>query len=154
MENLEHLSFLIYFGEKGLEKIPLGQIASFFANLTLIWQQPQFLQHKFMIGLKKKLILHYYISLRAAAKENGPINTSDHDALMVDDYANIVKLSISPKGFICIEGISKKLYVKKLSKLKTSSVMAVRIEHFERVHVISASKHVCIANCRECVFWG
>ncbi|XP_062112143.1 uncharacterized protein LOC133823386 [Humulus lupulus] len=30
---------------------------------------------------------------------------------------------------------------------------AVRIEHCERVHVITASKRVCIANCRECVFF-
>ncbi|CAN4109269.1 unnamed protein product [Withania somnifera] len=30
---------------------------------------------------------------------------------------------------------------------------AVRIEHCERVHVIAAAKHICIANCRECVFF-
>ncbi|KAG6744798.1 hypothetical protein POTOM_051437 [Populus tomentosa] len=30
---------------------------------------------------------------------------------------------------------------------------AVRIEHCERVHVITAAKRVCIANCRECVFF-
>ncbi|XP_050227770.1 uncharacterized protein LOC126677267 [Mercurialis annua] len=30
---------------------------------------------------------------------------------------------------------------------------AVRIEHCERVHVILAAKRVCIANCRECVFF-
>ncbi|XP_030481875.1 uncharacterized protein LOC115698824 [Cannabis sativa] len=30
---------------------------------------------------------------------------------------------------------------------------AVRVEHCERVHVITASKRVCIANCRECVFF-
>ncbi|KAK8990060.1 hypothetical protein V6N11_008577 [Hibiscus sabdariffa] len=29
----------------------------------------------------------------------------------------------------------------------------VRIEHCERVHVIIAAKRVCIANCRECVFF-
>uniref|UniRef100_A0A7C9E7B1 TBCC domain-containing protein 1 n=1 Tax=Opuntia streptacantha TaxID=393608 RepID=A0A7C9E7B1_OPUST len=29
----------------------------------------------------------------------------------------------------------------------------VRIEHCERVHVIAAAKRVCIANCRECVFF-
>ncbi|PON81062.1 Protein XRP [Trema orientale] len=30
---------------------------------------------------------------------------------------------------------------------------AVRVEHCERVHVITAAKRVCIANCRECVFF-
>ncbi|CAI0402881.1 unnamed protein product [Linum tenue] len=30
---------------------------------------------------------------------------------------------------------------------------AVRIEHCERVHVITAAKRVCIANCRECAFF-
>ncbi|KAJ9181148.1 hypothetical protein P3X46_009308 [Hevea brasiliensis] len=30
---------------------------------------------------------------------------------------------------------------------------AARIEHCERVHVITAAKRVCIANCRECVFF-
>ncbi|KAL3715838.1 hypothetical protein ACJRO7_007571 [Eucalyptus globulus] len=30
---------------------------------------------------------------------------------------------------------------------------AVRIEHCERVHVIAAAKRVCIASCRECVFF-
>ncbi|XP_014495733.1 TBCC domain-containing protein 1 [Vigna radiata var. radiata] len=30
---------------------------------------------------------------------------------------------------------------------------AVRVEHCERVHVIVTAKHICIANCRECVFF-
>ncbi|XP_071720174.1 uncharacterized protein [Rutidosis leptorrhynchoides] len=30
---------------------------------------------------------------------------------------------------------------------------AVRIEHCERVHVILAAKRICIANCRECIFF-
>jgi TBCC domain-containing protein 1 len=30
---------------------------------------------------------------------------------------------------------------------------AVRVEHCERVHVITAAKRVCIANCRECLFF-
>ncbi|KAK2998120.1 hypothetical protein RJ639_026290, partial [Escallonia herrerae] len=29
----------------------------------------------------------------------------------------------------------------------------VRVEHCERVHVIVAAKRICIANCRECVFF-
>eukprot|EP01018_Ginkgo_biloba_P018415 Gb_01920 [translate_table: standard] len=30
---------------------------------------------------------------------------------------------------------------------------AVRVEHCERVNVIVATKHTCIANCRECIFF-
>ncbi|XP_057538355.1 uncharacterized protein LOC130815861 [Amaranthus tricolor] len=30
---------------------------------------------------------------------------------------------------------------------------ALRVEHCERVHVISAAKRACIANCRECMFF-
>lgn len=30
---------------------------------------------------------------------------------------------------------------------------ALRVEHCERVHVISAARRVCIASCRECVFF-
>ncbi|KAL8147237.1 hypothetical protein AgCh_004818 [Apium graveolens] len=30
---------------------------------------------------------------------------------------------------------------------------AVRVEHCERVHVITAAKRICIANCRECIFF-
>ncbi|GAB4851553.1 hypothetical protein Ancab_030956 [Ancistrocladus abbreviatus] len=30
---------------------------------------------------------------------------------------------------------------------------AVRVEHCERVHLITAAKRICIANCRECVFF-
>ncbi|XP_004304384.1 PREDICTED: TBCC domain-containing protein 1 isoform X1 [Fragaria vesca subsp. vesca] len=30
---------------------------------------------------------------------------------------------------------------------------AVRIEHCERVHVITAANRICIANCRECMFF-
>ncbi|XP_021804291.1 TBCC domain-containing protein 1-like, partial [Prunus avium] len=32
-------------------------------------------------------------------------------------------------------------------------LQAVRIEHCERVHVITAAKRICIANCRECMFF-
>ncbi|RVW30757.1 TBCC domain-containing protein 1 [Vitis vinifera] len=38
-------------------------------------------------------------------------------------------------------------------KDKTITHTAVRVEHCERVHVIAAAKRICIANCRECVFF-
>ncbi|GER39909.1 tubulin binding cofactor C, partial [Striga asiatica] len=30
---------------------------------------------------------------------------------------------------------------------------AIRVEHCERVHLITAARRICIANCRECVFF-
>ncbi|KAL5211687.1 hypothetical protein ABZP36_022534 [Zizania latifolia] len=30
---------------------------------------------------------------------------------------------------------------------------AVKVEHCERVHIIAAAKRICIANCRECIFY-
>jgi hypothetical protein len=27
------------------------------------------------------------------------------------------------------------------------------VEHCERVHIIAAAKRICIANCRECIFY-
>ncbi|KAJ1278353.1 hypothetical protein BS78_04G073200 [Paspalum vaginatum] len=30
---------------------------------------------------------------------------------------------------------------------------AVKVEHCERVHVIAAARRICIANCRECIFY-
>lgn len=35
----------------------------------------------------------------------------------------------------------------------TCLVQAVRVEHCERVHLITAAKRICIANCRECLFF-
>ena len=34
-----------------------------------------------------------------------------------------------------------------------SPLQAIRVEHCERVHVITAAKRICIANCRECAFF-
>uniref|UniRef100_A0A0E0BGM0 TBCC domain-containing protein 1 n=1 Tax=Oryza glumipatula TaxID=40148 RepID=A0A0E0BGM0_9ORYZ len=43
-----------------------------------------------------------------------------------------------------------------LAKSCTRSCMinnVVKVEHCERVHIIAASKRICIANCRECIFY-
>ncbi|XP_024980818.1 TBCC domain-containing protein 1-like isoform X2 [Cynara cardunculus var. scolymus] len=189
MENFEHLAFLIYFGEKGSEKIPLSQNAPFFANSDPDMPAapvPAAQVHDWIVQNISSAMEH--ISERAAAKENGPTNVSDQDAMMSDAYANTMKVSTSAKGSSSIEGISKQSYVKQASELKSSFVKiinchesviyllaplryatiygcsdativlgavgkAVRIEHCERVHVISVAKRICIANCRECVFF-
>ncbi|KAI3678145.1 hypothetical protein L6452_37426 [Arctium lappa] len=188
-ENFEHLAFLLYFGEKGSEKIPLSQNAPFFANSDPDMPAapvPAAQVHDWIVRNISSAMEH--ISERAAAKENGPTNVSDQDAMMSDAYTNTMKMSTGAKGSSSIEGISKQSYVKQASELKSSFVKiinchesviyllaplryatiygcsdativlgavgkAVRIEHCERVHVISVAKRICIANCRECVFF-
>ncbi|GFY96276.1 tubulin binding cofactor C domain-containing protein [Actinidia rufa] len=189
MEKFEHLEFLIYFGEKGSEKIPLSEAAPFFANSDPDMPAapvPATQVHDWLLQNIASALEH--ISERVSAKENGPPNASDQDVPMFDAYASSIKPSTSARGPSYIEGISKSSCVKKAADLKGSSVKvvnchdsviyilaplryatiygcsdativlgavgkAVRVEHCERVHVIAAAKRICIANCRECVFF-
>ncbi|XP_071716404.1 uncharacterized protein [Rutidosis leptorrhynchoides] len=186
MENFEHLSFLMYFGDKRSEKISLSQNAPFFADSDPDMPAapvPASQVHDWLEQNISSALEH--ISEKVAAKEKGTPNASDLDATMADINANTPKASTSSSH---IEGISKQSYVKQTSELNSSFVKvinchesviyllapmkyvtiygcsdativlgpvgkAVRIEHCERVHVISVAKRICIANCRECVFF-
>ncbi|KAJ0791991.1 putative TBCC domain-containing protein [Helianthus annuus] len=188
MEKFEHLGFLIYFGEKGMEKVPLSQNAPFFANSDPDMPAvpvPASQVHDWILQNISDALDR--ISERAAAKENGQTSPSDQDVLMTDVSPNS-KTPTSGKGPSFIEGVSKQSYVKQASELKGPFVKvvnchesviyvlaplkyatiygcsdativlgavgkAVRVEHCERVHVISAAKRICIANCRECIFF-
>ncbi|KAK6778914.1 hypothetical protein RDI58_025632 [Solanum bulbocastanum] len=189
MEKLEHLGFLIYFGERGSERIPLSQNAPFFANSDPEMPAvpvPAAQVHDWLIENIASALTR--ITERASAKENGPTSASDQDVPMADVSASSVKSASGPRGPSSIEGISKSSYVRLPNDIKGSSVKvinchesviyilaplkyatvygcsdativlgavgkAVRIEHCERVHVIAAAKRICIANCRECVFF-
>ncbi|KAM3339657.1 TBCC domain-containing protein 1 [Capsicum galapagoense] len=189
MEKLEHLGFLIFFGEKGSEKIPLSQNAPFFANSDPEMPAvpvPAAHVHDWLLENIAAALTR--ITERASAKENGPTSAPDQDVPMADVSASSVKSSPSPRGPSSIEGISKSSYVRLPNDIKGSSVKvinchesviyvlaplkyatvygcsdativlgavgkAVRIEHCERVHVIAAAKRICIANCRECIFF-
>ncbi|XP_071686652.1 uncharacterized protein [Rutidosis leptorrhynchoides] len=189
MEKFEHLGFLIYFGENGLEKAPLSQNAPFFANSDPDMPAapvPASQVHDWILQNISDALDR--ISDKVSAKENGQTSpSSDQDVLMTDASPSF-KASTSAKGPSYIEGISKQSYVKQASELQGSFVKvinchesviyvlaplkfatiygcsdativlgavgkAVRIEHCERVHVISAAKRICIANCRECLFF-
>lgn len=189
MEKFKHLEFLFYFGEKGLERIPLAQAAPFFANSDPDMPAapvPATQVHDWLLQNIASALEH--ISERFSAKENGPPISSDQDVPMTDACASSVKPSTSARGSSFIEGISKSSCLKQASDLQGSSVKvgnchdsviyilaplryatiygcsdativlgavgkAVRVEHCERVHVIAAAKRICIANCRECVFF-
>uniref|UniRef100_A0A5B6ZX15 TBCC domain-containing protein 1 n=1 Tax=Davidia involucrata TaxID=16924 RepID=A0A5B6ZX15_DAVIN len=189
MEKFEHLEFLIYFGEKGSERIPLSQAAPFFANSDPDMPAvpvPAAQVHDWILQNIASALEH--VSERVSAKEIGPPSASDQDVPMADACTSSIKASTSASGPTFIEGISKSSYLKQASDFKGSSVKvinchdsviyilaplryatiygcsdativlgavgkAVRVEHCERVHVITAAKRICIANCRECVFF-
>ncbi|KAK3011166.1 hypothetical protein RJ639_013014 [Escallonia herrerae] len=195
MEKFEHLAFFIYFGEKGLERIPMSQNAPFFANsdpdMPAVAVPAAQVHHWLLENISSAL---EHISERASSKENGPTGASDQDVSMTDVGATSVKASTGARGPSFIEGISKSSYVKQASDLQGSYIkvvnchesviyilaplryatvygcsdativlgaigkdldyiLGVRVEHCERVHVIVAAKRICIANCRECVFF-
>ncbi|KAL8133457.1 hypothetical protein AgCh_008785 [Apium graveolens] len=189
MENFEHLGFLIFFGEKGSEKVPLCQNAPFFANSDPDMPAvpvPASQVHDWLLENISSALEH--ISEKISTKENGPTSSSDPDVPMADVSPSVAKSITSARGPSFIEGISKSSCLKRTSDLQGSSVKvvnchesviyilaplryatlygcsdttivlgavgkAVRVEHCERVHVITAAKRICIANCRECLFF-
>ncbi|KAL4272815.1 hypothetical protein GQ457_13G011530 [Hibiscus cannabinus] len=189
MEGFEHLGFLIQFGDKGSEGIPLSQAAPFFANSDPDMPAvpvPASQVHDWLLENIAASLEH--VIEKVSAKENGPQGGSDQDVAMPDASSCSAKASQSTRNICFIEGVSKSSYVKQASDLKHSSVKvinchdsviyilaplryatiygcsdativlgavgkAVRVEHCERVHVIVAAKRVCIANCRECLFF-
>ncbi|PHU29915.1 hypothetical protein BC332_02008 [Capsicum chinense] len=123
MEKLEHLGFLIFFGEKGSEKIPLSQNAPFFANSDPEMPAvPVPAAHVHDWLLENIVAALTRITERASAKENGPTSAPDQDVPMADVSASSVKSSPSPRGPSSIEGISKSSYVRLPNDIKGSSV--------------------------------
>ncbi|KAB2046275.1 hypothetical protein ES319_D01G222200v1 [Gossypium barbadense] len=189
MEGFEHLGFLIQFGDKGSEGIPLSQAAPFFANSDPDMPAVPVPASQVLDWLLENIASSLeHITDKISAKENGPQGGSDQDVAMADASSSSVRASPSARNCCFIEGVSKSSYVKQASDLKHSSVKvinchdsviyilaplryatiygcsdativlgavgkAVRVEHCERVHVIIAAKRVCIANCRECLFF-
>ncbi|GMI70991.1 hypothetical protein like AT3G57890 [Hibiscus trionum] len=189
MEGFEHLGFLIQFGEKGSDEVPLSQAAPFFANSDPDMPAVPVPSSQVLDWLLQNIASSLeHVTEKNHAKENGAPCDSYQDVAMADTSPSSVKPLPSVRSPFFIEGVSKSSYVKQASDLKNSSVKvinchdsviyilaplryatvygcsdativlgavgkAVRIEHCERVHVITAAKRVCIANCRECVFF-
>ncbi|KHF98763.1 TBCC domain-containing 1 [Gossypium arboreum] len=189
MEGFEHLGFLIQFGDKGSEGIPLSQAAPFFANSDPDMPAVPVPASQVLDWLLENIASSLeHITDKISAKENGPQGGSDQDVAMADASSSSARASPSARNCCFIEGVSKSSYVKQASDLKHSSMKvinchdsviyilaplryatiygcsdativlgavgkAVRVEHCERVHVIIAAKRVCIANCRECLFF-
>lgn len=148
MEKFEHLGFLLYFGEKGFEKLPLSQNAPFFANSDPDMPAapvPASQVHDWILQNISDALER--ISERAAAKENGQTSPSDQDVLMTDASPNF-KSSTSAKGPSFIEGISKQSYVKQASEINGSFVKVVNC-HESVIYVLAPLKYATIYGCSD-----
>ncbi|PPE01413.1 hypothetical protein GOBAR_DD01556 [Gossypium barbadense] len=142
MEGFEHLGFLIQFGDKGSGGVPLSQAAPFFANSdpdmpaapVPVSQVHDWLLQTIASSLES-------ITEKVSAKENAPLR---YAIIYGCSDATIVLGAVGKVYHKDIDTLFSKLY---------RLLSAVRVEHCERVHVIIAAKRVCIANCRECVFF-
>ncbi|PIA48544.1 hypothetical protein AQUCO_01400853v1 [Aquilegia coerulea] len=187
-ERLDHLGFLIQFGEKGSDRIPLSQASPFFANSdpempavdVSAVQVHDWIYQNITLALEQT-------AERGHLKENGPSNGSDQDVSMADVCISSDKGLSAARSLSFVEGISKTSVAKKASDIGSSvkvlnchdSVIYIlaplryatlygcsdativlgavgkvlRVEHCERVQVLTAAKRICIANCRECTFF-
>ncbi|KAI3951419.1 hypothetical protein MKW98_030271 [Papaver atlanticum] len=185
LERFEHLGYLLQFGEKGSNRIPLSQAAPFFANSDPDMPAipvPAGQVHDWILQNIEAALEH-----KITSKEGVSPVAADQDIPMADSGPSSCKgLSEGSQSFV--EGISKTSVVKQASDFKGSSVKvlncqdavvyilaplkyatvygcsdativfgaigkAIRVEHCERVQVITATKRITIANCRECVFY-
>ncbi|KAL9302525.1 putative TBCC domain-containing protein [Arabidopsis thaliana] len=189
MESLEHIGFLVHYGDKGFDVPSLSQATPFFANSDPNMPAVPVPASQVNDWLLKDIASALEsISNRISGKENGASNASDQNAAMADSSVALNKVSSNDRGPCIIEGVSKTSLFKQASDLKGRSVKvanchdsviyllaplryatvygcsdstivlgaagkAVKVEHCERVHVIVATKRICIANCRECVFF-
>ncbi|GFY93621.1 C-CAP/cofactor C-like domain-containing protein [Actinidia rufa] len=123
MEKFDHLEFLIYFGEKGSERIPLSQAAPFFANSDPDMPAAPVPATQVLDWLLQSITSALEnIPERASTKENGLSSASDQNAPMGDDCGSSMKASTTARGPCFIDGISKSSYLKQASDLHGSSV--------------------------------
>lgn len=122
MDKFEHLGFLMYFGEKGIAKIPLSQSTPFFANSDPDMPAAPVPASQVLDWLLQSITsTQEHIADRVSPKENGP-SSSDQDVQMADVGSTSLKPSSTPRGPSFIEGVSKSSCVKQASDLKGTSV--------------------------------
>lgn len=149
MERFEHLGFLIQFGVKGSEAVPLSQAAPFFANSDPDMPAapvPAAQVHDWLLQKIADSLEH--IAERATAKENSPSNGSDPDIAMTDANSNSVKASTSSRGLTFIEGISKSSYVKQAAEVKGSSLKVLNC-HDSVIYILAPLRYATIYGCSD-----
>ncbi|XP_047327391.1 TBCC domain-containing protein 1-like isoform X2 [Impatiens glandulifera] len=147
MENFEHLQYLVYFGERGSDRIPLSQAAPFFANSDPDMPAapvPATQVHEWLLQNLASALEH--ISERISTKENGAV--LDQDVTMADVPSSSSKSSTNARGSSFIEGISKSYYLKQASDLKVSSVKVVNC-HESVIYVLAPLRYATIYGCSD-----
>nr|VDC62911.1 unnamed protein product [Brassica rapa] len=143
MEAFEHLGFLVQFGDKGSDISPLSQATPFFANsdpdmpavpVPASQVAPSDRGPCLIEGVSKTSLVKQASDLRGRSVK------------VVNCHDSVIYL-LAPLRYATVHGCSDTTIV------LGAVGKALRVEHCERVHVIAAAKRVCIANCRECVFF-
>uniref|UniRef100_M4CGH0 TBCC domain-containing protein 1 n=1 Tax=Brassica campestris TaxID=3711 RepID=M4CGH0_BRACM len=143
MEAFEHLGFLVQFGDKGSDVSPLSQATPFFANsdpdmpavpVPASQVAPSGRGPCLIEGVSKTSLVKQASDLRGRSVK------------VVNCHDSVIYL-LAPLRYATVHGCSDTTIV------LGAVGKALRVEHCERVHVIAASKRVCIANCRECVLF-
>ncbi|XP_057496703.1 uncharacterized protein LOC130781510 [Actinidia eriantha] len=149
MEKLDHLEFLIYFGEKGSERIPLGQATPFFANTDPDMPAAPVPATQVLDWLLQNITSTLEnISERVSAKENGLPIAFDQDVPMGDSCGSLMKASATARGPCFIEGISKSSYLKQASDLHGSSVKVVNC-HDSVIYILAPLRYATIYGCSD-----
>ncbi|OMO63077.1 hypothetical protein CCACVL1_22492 [Corchorus capsularis] len=149
MDGFEHLGFLIQFGDKGSEGVPLSQAAPFFANSDPDMPAvpvPAAQVHDWLLQNIAASLEH--VTEKISAKENGPQSGSDPDVAMADASPSSTKSSSSARSPCYIEGVSKSSYVKQASDLKNSSVKVINC-HDSVIYILAPLRYATIYGCSD-----
>lgn len=180
-ERFEHLGFLFQFCEKGSEEISMSQAAPFFANsdpempavpvptaqihdwllhyiasalgntadkasspLNAVDQDVPMADACTSSGKGSSVTIVEGVSKTSVVNQATDIKGS---SIKISNCHDSVIYILAPLRYATIHGCSDTTIV-----LGAIGKVA-RVEHCERVQVIAAAKRICIANCRECVFF-
>ncbi|XP_010507501.1 PREDICTED: uncharacterized protein LOC104784134 [Camelina sativa] len=124
MEAFEHLGFLVQFGDKGSDVSPDAP-----NKVAPSTRGPCLIE-----GVSKASLVKQASDLRGRSVK------------VVNCHDSVIYL-LAPLRYATVHGCSDTTIV------LGAVGKALKVEHCERVHVIAAAKRVCIANCRECVFF-
>lgn len=123
MGSLEHIGFLVHYGDKGFDVPSLSQASPFFANSDPNMPAVPVPASQVNDWLLKDIASALEsISDRISGKENGASNASDQDAAMANSFGALNKVSSNDRGPCIIEGVSKTSLFKQASDLKGRSV--------------------------------
>lgn len=131
---LEHISERASLKENGPPTASDQDVAMADACTTSIKASPSARGPSFIEGISKSSLL------KQASDLKGP-------SVKVLNCQDSVIYILAPLRYATIYGCSDTTIV------LGAVGKAVKVEHCERVHVITAAKRICIANCRECVFF-